>query len=94
MGLFVSIMAGKSLQAVFFGRLRAIEVEVSGSSKALTRDDNICPVSCIAPLRKVLVRGNGNLPGHDDLPRRIQSSVCGLLHHLAVSQDLPLAVSR
>ncbi|ORZ11572.1 hypothetical protein BCR42DRAFT_332576 [Absidia repens] len=27
MGLFVSIIAGKSLQAIFFGRLRAIEVE-------------------------------------------------------------------
>ncbi|KAI8338654.1 hypothetical protein BC941DRAFT_512777 [Chlamydoabsidia padenii] len=27
MGLFISIIAGKSLQAVFFGRLRAIEVE-------------------------------------------------------------------
>jgi hypothetical protein len=28
MGLIISVLFGKALQAVFFGRLRAIEVEV------------------------------------------------------------------
>lgn len=29
MGLIISVLFGKALQTIFFGRLRAIEVEVS-----------------------------------------------------------------
>lgn len=40
MGFIISLLFGKLLQAIFFGRLRAIEVEVSLTANTFLYDNN------------------------------------------------------
>lgn len=48
----------------------------------------------LAPVRKIMVRRNRNLPSNDNIQRRIRYTICHCVHDLTLPQDIPLALPR
>lgn len=92
-------LLGKFMRKVFFGQLRAAEMEVGDWFSVLIIVSLMtlkCKPSSLsfsvpsAPDRALLVRGDRDVPGLHRVQGRLLPALCGPLHPPAVPQVLPL----
>ena len=70
-GLFTTLVFGKAVQKVFFGELRAVEIEVSISFPNLRETQMLTLPPTTASVRKVLVLARRHSPCYGHISRRL-----------------------
>lgn len=88
-------LLGKFMRKVFFGQLRAAEMEVVSLFVSLAVSQSKCSSLTFSPLaapdRALLVRGDRDVPGLHRVQGRLLPALRGPLHPPALPQVLPLA---
>ena len=89
--IYQTVLFGKIMQAVFFGPLRLIEIEVSWPSLEVLGEGGADVYNCTALARAWVVRSNGNIAGFDHLQGRVRVVFCHALRLAAIPEGVPLA---